>query len=390
MDYEFQNIEELVRKVIDKGIESPQVQITIAAERHRIIKTFVLKVYSIEITYAERYLRYHQQVLINLLDELFNASLASGKSTGRASSFIDSIGLVSTELQNILEFIQTRFPNYFDLECQAPKYITDKAIKSLMESSSILEKELLKFEIDPALLSICWTVIENCLKSVDHQITYQRMIYTKEFSTQLMTLIESSRNKTTLNTEIWSLLMYLNFNQPRYLKYHIDLIQHELLSIETLSGKLEQLSFHLKEVNQSETKRGLAFDTGLRSLKEQLTDWILEEINFYQQKYLLNSVSTNTDEKMMEKDFKLVLHMSVSQFAYFIRTLTEIDVIQNKNVTQVIRFLSKFVKTKRSENISYESFRIKYYNTEHNAKIVVKDLFHSSINFINKNLTQTL
>jgi hypothetical protein len=77
--------------------------------------------------------------------------------------------------------------------------------------------------------------------------------------------------------------------------------------------------------------------------------------------------------------------MSVSQFAYFIKTLTETGVIQNKNVSELIRFLAKFVKTKRSENISYESFRIKYYNAEDNTKGAVRNLLHTAIGYINNN-----
>ena len=67
--------------------------------------------------------------------------------------------------------------------------------------------------------------------------------------------------------------------------------------------------------------------------------------------------------------------MSISQFAYFIRTFIEAGVIQNKNISELIRFLVRFVKTKRSENIAYESFRMKYYNVESSTKNSVKTFY---------------
>lgn len=77
--------------------------------------------------------------------------------------------------------------------------------------------------------------------------------------------------------------------------------------------------------------------------------------------------------------------MSVSQFALFTKAFVESGVIQNKNVSELIRFLSKFVKTKRSGTISPESLRIKYYDVESSTKDAVKNLLHTAIGYINSN-----
>jgi hypothetical protein len=87
----------------------------------------------------------------------------------------------------------------------------------------------------------------------------------------------------------------------------------------------------------------------------------------------------------MPTDFKLNFDLSVSMLAYMFRAFTETGVIQNKNASELIRFLTKYAKTKRSESISYESFRIKYYSVESGTKDAVKKMLQSIINFINKN-----
>ena len=90
-----------------------------------------------------------------------------------------------------------------------------------------------------------------------------------------------------------------------------------------------------------------------------------------------------SEETTIRKEFKFEFDMSVSQFAYFIRTFIEAGVIQNKNISELIRFLARFVKTKRSENIAYESFRMKYYNVEGTTKNSVKNILHNAIGYIN-------
>ena len=162
-------------------------------------------------------------------------------------------------------------------------------------------------------------------------------------------------------------------------------MNRELLVAETLSGKLEKLAFYYKVVNQSLVKPGLVFDLSSPSLKEQLSEWILEEILYLERKQQLSVAFPGSAEDQVKKDFKLVFDMSVSQFAYFIKTLIETGVIQNKNISELIRFLSKFVKTKRSESISHESFRIKYYNPEENTKGAIRNLLHTAIGYINSN-----
>jgi hypothetical protein len=75
----------------------------------------------------------------------------------------------------------------------------------------------------------------------------------------------------------------------------------------------------------------------------------------------------------------------VPHLAYLFRAFIETGVIQNKNTSELIRFLTKYVKTKRSESISQESFRIKYYSVESGTKDAVKKMLQTVLNFINKN-----
>lgn len=390
MGYEFQYIETLIRNAFDSNAskeELLQIRNAIVEEVERIKSRFALKVLSIEQSEVKRFVQYHQQALINLLNNLhkFSSIHKEELSMNMEPAFTKLIGFVCNQLEEIIKFFQTDFQEYFDLDIQIPELARERVLQALRESSILLESSLSKFEIDPVLLSICVSAVIDHLKEPDLKITYRKVNWIKELIVELLQLGEASQEGTSLNTEVQSVLLHLNYNSAAYLKYCTNIISRELLVEETLTGKLEKLAFHYKVVNQSIVKPDFLFNLSSPSLKEQLSEWILEEIQFMERKQQLNAAFPSPAEEQVKKDFKLVFDMSVSQFAYFIKTLTETGVIQNKNVSELIRFLSKFVKTKRSENISYESFRIKYYNAEDNTKGAVRNLFHTAIGYINNN-----
>ena len=390
MGYEFQYIETLIRNTFDSSASKEkllQLRNSIAEEVERIKSTFALKVLSIEKNQVERFFQYHQQALINLLNNLYKFSLIpkEERSINMEPTFNELIRFSCYQLEEIIKFFQTDFHGYFDLDIHIPELTRERVLKALKESSILLEGSLSKFEIDPALLSISVSTVTDLLTEPDLKITYRKVNWIKELNSEFLQLVEVGQIGKSLNLEIQSVLLHLNYNSTAYLKYCTDIINRELSVAETLTGKLEKLAFHYKVVSQSRVKPDFVFDLSSPSLKEQLSEWILEEIQFLERKQKLSMAFPSPDEEQVKKDFKLVFDMSVSQFAYFIKTLTETGVIQNKNVSELIRFLAKFVKTKRSENISYESFRIKYYNAEDNTKGAVRNLLHTAIGYINNN-----
>jgi hypothetical protein len=140
---------------------------------------------------------------------------------------------------------------------------------------------------------------------------------------------------------------------------------------------------YLKDVNQLHSNGELMLNPNSTNARDWIVNWLLEEMQYLETTRALNGKGSTTDELSVRKEFKMELDMSVAQFACFIKSFVETGVIQNKNVSELIRFLAKYVKTKRSENISYEGFRMRYYNIESNTKDAVRNLFHTAIGRIN-------
>lgn len=129
-----------------------------------------------------------------------------------------------------------------------PELIKERALKALKESSILLEGNLSKFEIDPALFSICVSVMTDFLKESGLRVTYRKVNWIKELITEFLQLSDASQEGASLNSEIQSVLAHLNYNHTPYLKYCTDIMNRELSVVETLSGKLEKLAFIIKSL----------------------------------------------------------------------------------------------------------------------------------------------
>ena len=112
-------------------------------------------------------------------------------------------------------------------------------------------------------------------------------------------------------------------------------------------------------------------------------DWIDEEINFIQIATQLIP-PRQKDNTINSKDYKLHTTLSVAQLACFIRLMTEEKLIANPNQTEVIGFFAEHFRTDKSENISAESLRSKYYTIEGGTSNAVKDILIHMMNHIRK------
>lgn len=391
MEYEFENIESLIRSAIEPATKSnrlfeerfAQVRNAVAVERDRIKKSFIHKVWVLQCSQQRtHYVQYHQYRLIDLIDELFRISKPEEKNPRRNSRVSSEAYFLYDQLEDILNLMQHDLGEYFNLDTKIPESFKARALKSIRNKYADLQG--LISDKENTLFNLCTGHIKQLLEK-ETRITYRKIGYMEMLIESIGKLLRRNQATCFPEQEIQALFFSLNFNSIEYFRYYIDLIQRKLAEMGSGSEKLEQLAFYLKTINQITAMPDMAFDSGYKSLRTQLTEWILEETQFLERRRDLASSSQVAEKDFAKKNFKLEFDMSVSQFAFFIKAFIETGVIQNKNISELIRFLARFVKTKRSENISYESFRIKYYNTESSTKDVVKSTLHTAIGFINSN-----
>ena len=87
---------------------------------------------------------------------------------------------------------------------------------------------------------------------------------------------------------------------------------------------------------------------------------------------------------------KIQVSLSVAQLAYMFRVLTELGIVKNKNLSELMRFLTNNVSTPKAKDISFDSLEVKFYNPDHSTKVSVQDVIIKQLNFIRKDLNQWL
>ena len=136
--------------------------------------------------------------------------------------------------------------------------------------------------------------------------------------------------------------------------------------------KIDFLYRLLKNYNQKQVRCFIKYKQNLPPLKQQISNWIEEEIEYLTKKIKLEanqiSITSNTEAKI-----KLLSGLSVAQLSYFFGLLMDIGIIKHKNHMDVFRFIADNFRTSNSENLSVDSIKSKFYNIETTTKSIIRE-----------------
>jgi hypothetical protein len=380
--YELLEIERMISEGESKSdIEKSAVSTLndqLQTEVERIKKTLIHEVFNFDDErHLERYIQFHQQALIGLLDKLDHQSqmYTSGKR--------DFYGLIYSHLDQVLRFIERHFVKYFDQDSKAPEGYLALARKESKEGIERLAKALSERMADERIVSLVLHVMQHIVDSKgESKITFREVMYAKEMQKELSLLTE--RNSISdINEELRQIMYYLNYNSVKVITYHAHHISSLLEAADTRTEKIERLSLVMKNISQSQTKPGIRYNSETPSIKEQLIEFVTVEMEYQERLQRLNAPSSQGPGSPLS-GFKLKFDASVSQLAYLIKIFIETKFIANTNLTHIIHFLSMFAITKKSESLSITSFRTKFYNVETGTKQSVRGMLASMIHHIDK------
>jgi hypothetical protein len=354
-------------------VDVPEFLKDMDSECAKVKKAFKHQVVSFENeNLIKRYFHFHQESLIDLINTIqLNAQVRG--SAPLAESVVD-------KLSNLLTYLEEHFPEYFDLDMKMPVAALCRVKEELKSFQILLTAKFSQSNIDIGLLELLKNAIED-FAAKDRAISFRVYYYVKFLK---MHLANFNVQVDTETIDLIRLLMHCNLNHESFYNYLLRYIQWSVNKLSSLNEKLDELAFYLKFANQEASLNNFAFDHHNAPINVQLADWIAQEAQYLKHKQQLIPITISAEDAVTS-EFKLNFDLSVSTLAYLFRAFIEAGVIQNKNISELIRFLIKYVKTKRSESISYESFRIKYYSVEDGTKDAVKKTLQSVLNFINKN-----
>lgn len=389
MKYELRKIESIVNTDYAKisKINKEEFNIyfnLIDSENSRIKEEFVNNYLRLkERKLIKKYIQHHQSALIRLTDILFKKLTSAGVKNiydaCASYSFIEIHKHLYVRLEGLLSYIESYFTKYFNQDDKIPyryyliaKREFDEKLKHLRDITTE-RRQCNLFEIV--------TIPINEFMSSSEKITFRKLIFLKKLLskvTEYCTLCSGETKSCKLKLKLIS----INFNNIKCFslltKYFLD----EYQKVSPLNKQIEVLSYHFKKVSQTHVKAELSYSLEQKTLKELLLDWLNDEITFLEKKRLLNSDIKVEPKDMKLTNFKITTGFSVSQVAYFIKLLVDVGAITNNNHREIVNFFASSIKTQKANNISPESFRTKFYNTEFSTIEVVKDLIIKMLNKI--------
>lgn len=379
MAYELETIESKISANIFLAasesitVDVPEFLKELDTECAKVKKAFRHQVVSFENeNLVKRYFHFHQESLIDLINTIQESSQASADD--------NLAGSIVTRLAELLGYLEEHFPEYFDLDMKMPSVSVRFVITELGDFNEAISQKFAGTNIDIGLIHLLKNTIDR-ISSDETRITFRTFYYLKFLKVHLS---KFKIEPTTETLDLIRLLMHCNYNEETFYTYLVRYIQWAVNKGVTLNEKLDELAFYLKFANQELCSSTVAFNHLAAPINVQIADWISQEVQYLKHKQQLAPVTISAEDAV-PTDFKLNFDLSVSILAFLFRAFIETGVIQNKNTSELIRFLTKYVKTKRSESISYESFRIKYYSVENGTKDAVKKTLQAVLNFINKN-----
>ncbi len=373
MKYELEVLEKLITEITTTVTEPTKAVEWVAGLKHeveRIKRAFTRESFSLKKDkHIEVYIQQHQSAIIHLWDGVPNHH-ENQENTNK-----EALQLIHSKLGELLSFVEKHFSRYFDLAAKIPESYRAMSVMDFSEKLHALVEKLKNKGFKSEVINPMVESFKDFIENPATKISFHELIYLKELYNEITELARLDADAKELDKMVCITMIYMNYNSPKFLSHCAKIIKEAYQAKATLPEQLEKLAHYLKLINQQQEKPGFSLKHSQKSLKVQLSEWVIEEIMFLERKQQL-SFSFKVDRKIdtsMMKDFKIHTESSVPQVAYFIRILMETGLIKNQSTIDVIRFFSNHVRTNRVERISPDSFRSKFYNTEHTAKEAVKE-----------------
>lgn len=375
--YELQELEKFAERIANPSRKAGAAvcQAGIRSEITRIKNTLFDEIFHFEDErHLERYIQYHQQALISLMD-----NTAAIKTNKIKKQINHGQGLYNA-FEELLIFMEHHFTKYFDLDARAPIGYVVLAQKQNRINIKRLQEALASKGADARITEIVLHAPNQIGNASPEKITtYRKIHYAGEVNEALFKVV--SQEAEDINDELRKVMYYLNYNSGKVLTYHALYISDLLKETDIRSEKIEKLSLILKNINQAQVKPGIGYDLKANSLKNQLNNYVIEEIEYQERLQHLAHHAANPPGQMA-KGFKLKFTASVAQLAYMIKIMVDTGLILNTNLSQLLHFIASFAISKRAEGISYGSLRSKFYNVETGTKQAVRTMLVSLIHHI--------
>lgn len=266
------------------------------------------------------------------------------------SPSIDGYRAMYQCMERLLSFILQHFSRYMDAGFMAPVGYLESAKSPgafLFRTEEIFER----VPIDQKSKQIICKPFHDLVYSTDYtqKIPYEYLVYLNELKECLIVVLETYKEEE-LAQKMKELLIYLNFNDNDYFLHVVSLIKQELKAIPTTKMKQNKLYELKNNYEQLPVKPGVNYRPGEPSLKQQLSEWILRQIEHVK----LSAADVDTAViSHYDRNYNLFLPVSIDELGCFLYLLYEAEIIRKDVIKKKLaEVVSRHISTKGKEKIS--------------------------------------
>lgn len=280
-------------------------------------------------------------------------------------------------IENLLCYIGYRYYNYCNPDIRVSEKYKCLFVREL--ENKIREIECADLKLNHQLLEIAISRIKRRLSNTKMRLTYRLVLFYKEL-VRVTDDLKKIKNKEELDDELIRSLIFINFNSVFFVQYCVKRMKSGLENRYKTVDKIEFLALCLKRINQTPVRGGIALFKNYPSVKELLSQWVLDELGYWERKLQLYTPFSGDKNYMIETNIKIATSLSVPQLACFARLFVETGTITNKRKEDILEFFPEHYKTKKCESIEYGSFRTKYYAISESTKEHIRSLIITMLN----------
>lgn len=335
----------------------------------------------------EHYIHMQQQALTNMVYQLLKflnpKQISDIYKTTHDFSNIDILNLAYRKLEDLLCFFEKNYFTYIDGNIQVPYRSELAKIFSIDEKLDIVKSAIEQSNISEELLKIMYVPLQKLSSiTLEKQITYKELIYFNSYLTAFYEEI-TLQNGNINEVEIIETLFQVNFNSLDFFTFAIKRVKEEKQIHHSNRDYVSYLYQRLKTINQLVSKLNIVYAPNLPPIKQQIINWLEEEINYLNKKLLLDEGSKQPNLFNQSEKIKIQTGISVAQLALFHKLQTEVGIITHKNQRDIFRHIAESYSTSKVQDISPDSVGSKYYNVDNTTYETVKTLVIQMLNSLN-------
>jgi hypothetical protein len=351
----------------------PDFQITITKEVQSIKENLLLSPIVLDDPRdLRRYIQFHQHNLFILAGRLLDYTQPEHLNNHDTPDIKTFGQILYRAIQDLLDFLQTHFPQHFDHNAWIPADYQRIARHHLGADLPTIRIALLQYGITLELVSIAMLPLRHFVQTdSSNHTTFRQIAYLKHLKAELAALPAIPAEKP--NKRLHELLHRLNFNSPEYVDYCTTYISHQVDNVALSStASTAMLYRYRKLLLQNRIAPGLVLNPAHTSLQEAIGSWLEIEIWHDELNMQLQNLIPDTAGATALLS-KLITTLTGAQLAYLFGLLQKQGVITNQNKKQLGIILATVFQT-ATDAKKGDSYRQQFYRTDTRPKEIVEGI----------------